>query len=197
MKKHTILVVDDEEIILETLGSDLQKKGYDVTLAENGEKAVEKLKVNNYDVTITDLMMEGIDGIEVLKNAKESNPDAKVIILTGYGSIETAIGAVQHGASDYILKPYNKTDMFLRIANCIEKLELQRKVKIYENMLPVCCKCKKIRDDTGKEPGHGEWMDIDVYLIKKANVDVTHGYCNECNEELMMEIDEYAKREGK
>ena len=81
MKKKTILLVDDEEIILKSLGRDLKKAGYGVTMAENGESAIAKLEGKRFDLVITDLMMEGLDGIQVLKQAKKSDPELPVIIL--------------------------------------------------------------------------------------------------------------------
>lgn len=188
MNHGSILVVDDEEIILETLSSDLIKKGYDVSKAANGEEAIKQFKENEFDLIITDLIMEGINGIDVLKLAKEKYPNIMIIILTGYGSIETAIEAVRHGASDYVLKPYFKADMLMRVSNCFEKIELLKKVKIYEDILPVCCKCKMIRDDDGKEHGTGEWKEMSHYLMSKSKIKVSHTYCNKCKDDVKREI---------
>jgi len=195
MRNYSILLVDDEEIIRETLGSNLRKKGFDVTLAENGAVAVERLNHNVYDLIITDLMMEGIDGMEVLKQVKERNADTMVSILTGYGTINSAIEALRLGADDYMLKPCDKTEMLLRISRCFERLELKKRVKLYEGILPVCCKCKKIRDDTGKEHGKGRWVDMEMYLAGKVNVEVSHTYCDECYDELKKDIDDYTKKD--
>ena len=192
MKNYSILIVDDEEIIRETLGSNLRKKGFDVTLAENGEIAIGKLDNNMYDLIITDLMMEGIDGIEVLKQVKERHANTMVSILTGYGTLNSAIEALRLGADDYLLKPCDKTEMFLRISRCFEKLELKNKVNRYENLLPICCKCKKIRDDSGEEHGKGMWMHIETYLARKVNVKPSHTYCDECYGELKKELANYA-----
>lgn len=189
MPDYSILVVDDEKIIRATLEFDLKNKGYIVTLAKNGADAILKLNENNYDLIITDLLMPGKDGIEVLKKAKACNANALVIILTGHGSIESAINALRIGATDYLLKPYNKTELFVRIDKCIEKFELLKKIKIYENFLPVCCKCKMVRNDTGKEHGKGKWMDMDRYLSEIAKIDITHGLCPICLKEMEMEID--------
>lgn len=112
-----------------------------------------------------------------------------VTILTGHATIGTAIEALRLGASDYLLKPYEKDEMFLRVENCLKKLELQRKVKLYEDILPVCCKCNKIRDDTGKMHGEGEWMNMAAYMEEKARIKVSHGYCKECYDDVQKEID--------
>lgn len=130
MKKYSILIVDDSELIRKVLQYELEKKGYEITVAENGEEAVNKLNEFCYDIIITDLMMQYMGGIDVLKKAKEKYPDAMVLILTGQGDIDTAIEAIKLGASDYMLKPFEKADMYLRISRCIEKLELQKQVKL-------------------------------------------------------------------
>lgn len=97
--------MDDEELIRESLAFDLRKEGYGVSLTESGDKAIELLEDHKYDLIITDLMMEGADGIELLNSAKEKNKESMVIVLTGYGSMETAIDPLQMGAADYIQKP--------------------------------------------------------------------------------------------
>jgi len=160
-----------------SLGMTLKNAGYNVSLAESGDRAIELLENNEYDLIITDLMMEGANGVEVLKSAKDKNKESMVIIITGYEALDTAIYAVQLDTTDYMLKPYNKNEMLFRVARCFERLETNRKIKLYEDILPVCCKCQKERDDTGVEPGHGKWIDMNTYLIKRANVGMSPGYC--------------------
>ncbi len=180
MANYSVLVVDDENIIRETLLFDLKKNGYVVTLAKDGDEAISKLNKTDYDLIITDLLMPGKGGIEVLEKAKSNNTNALVMILTGHASIESAINALQIGATDYLLKPYNRSELLVRISKCIEKFELQKKINIYEKFLPVCCKCKMVRNDTGREHGKGKWMDMDRYLCEIAKVDITHGLCPKC-----------------
>ncbi len=182
---YSILLVDDEEIIRRTLSLDLKDAGYEVTQAASGEEAIARLKERKFEMVITDLMMEGLDGIQVLKEGKKEHSALLVLILTGYGSLTTAIDALRLGASDYVLKPYDKDEILLRITNCLEKMELKKKVELYENVLPLCCMCKKIRDG---EPGKGKWLDIDAYLLKNANVGIDHGYCEECREKKKGDI---------
>jgi len=87
MKKYGILLVDDDPLILSTVGPALQDRGYNVTTAANGQIAIERLDKNKFDMVITDLVMEEIDGITVLKKVKEIHPETVVIILTGYLAI--------------------------------------------------------------------------------------------------------------
>lgn len=190
MKKYSILLVDDDHFILTGIGQILESEGYQVATAENGEIAFELLEQTTYDLVITDLVMDRIDGIQVLKKAKEHNPDIMVIILTGYGDMTSAIDALRLNADDYMLKPCQPEEMNFRVAACLEKLELSRKIQLYEQILPVCCVCKKIRDDSGHEPGKGPWMNVDEYLWKKARLSISSTYCSACAKETMQELDD-------
>lgn len=182
MKNNSILIVDDEEIILRTFHLDLKDAGYEVETASCGEAALKKLEDDDYNLVITDLVMEGLDGIKILKWVKKNRPETAVIILTGYGSLTSAIDALRLGASDYVLKPYNKMEMLHRVSSCLEKQELLRKVELYENMIPMCSVCKKIRDDSGSKPGEGVWVEADAYIESASNIAVSRIYCNDCYE---------------
>ena len=189
MRKYSILLVDDDPIITAGTGSDLEEKGYDVTTADSGEKAIGLLSKSSFDLVITDLVMAPINGIGVLEKSKEINPEAMVIILTGFGDITSAIDALRLDADDYMLKPCEPEEMYFRVSRCLEKLELKRKIKIYEDILPVCCMCKKIRDDSGREHGTGQWMSMEKYMHDNAKVDITSTYCPECAKKAMEELD--------
>ncbi|MEA3361407.1 MAG: response regulator [Thermodesulfobacteriota bacterium] len=100
-----ILLVDDDRSILRTISPFLESNGYRVTTSESGEYAIELLKKQSFDIIITDLVMKTIDGLQVLKKAKEKSQETMVIILTGYSDITLAIDALRIGADDYLLKP--------------------------------------------------------------------------------------------
>ncbi len=193
MASNSILLVDDEMIILKTLEFDLKKEGYNVSTAKNGEEAVKNLADYNYDMVITDLKMEMVDGISVLKAAKAKNSATEVFILTGFASVNSAIDALRLGAADYMLKPYDRDELFMRIENCLKKSELEKRVKLYEDILPICCECKSIRDDTGVEQGKGDWMELEDYLTKRSDVKLTHGLCKKCYNKNMNELKFYAR----
>lgn len=188
MRKITILLVDDEKIILKTISKYLRGEGYDVSTTENGDRAIVKLNQQHFDLVVTDLMMEGLDGIQVLKQAKKNDPMLPVIILTGYGDMVTAIDALRLGADDYLLKPCGNEELLFRVSSCLDKYELKKKIKLYEDILPICAVCKKIRDDTGKGPGEGEWMSVEAYINNKTGVRFSHGYCKECGKEFLDSI---------
>ncbi len=182
MKTKTILLVDDEEIILDSLGRDLDSEGYSVTKVASGEKALTYIGDIHYDLVITDLVMGGINGVRVLQEAKETNPETVVFILTGYGDMTSAIEALRLGADDYLLKPCDTEELLIRIGRCLEKQDTLKKVKIYEGILPVCCVCGVIRDDTGVEHGKGQWMKVDEFIHRKTTAEVSHTYCPICYE---------------
>ncbi|MFA6499270.1 MAG: response regulator, partial [Desulfurivibrionaceae bacterium] len=122
---------------------------------------------------------------------KARSPAIGVIILTGFGDISSAIEALRSGADDYLLKPYAYDDLALRLRNCFENQELKKRLKVYEDFLPICSMCKKIRNDKGKEPGSGDWQSIDEYMRKEAGLRVSHGYCPDCYGKAMQEVETY------
>ncbi len=121
INKCKILVVDDEEVIRELLIRTLESKGFNVETVENGLIALEKIKTNVFDVLITDLKMPKINGIDVLKEIKKSNPFTEVIIITGYPTIEAAVEAMRIGAADFISKPFDLETIHSIIKRILEK----------------------------------------------------------------------------
>jgi len=115
-----ILVVDDEDIIRESLSYILSKEGYVVDEAENGKVALDKILENYYDLVITDLEMPVMKGIELLQNISTAALQTASIVITAYGSLDTAIKALRHGASDYILKPVEFDELLLKVNRLFE-----------------------------------------------------------------------------
>ncbi|HUN64962.1 MAG TPA: sigma-54 dependent transcriptional regulator [Bacteroidota bacterium] len=115
-----ILVVDDEEIIRESISFILKKEGYAVTEAANGKAAYEKFLAESFDLIVTDLEMPEMKGIELLDKITRVNAQSLVIIITAYGSLDTAIAALRKGASDYILKPLEFDELLVKIRRLLE-----------------------------------------------------------------------------
>ncbi len=136
-----ILLVDDDPFILKTIGKALKCKGYQVTKADSGEKAIELLNKSTFDLVITDLVMGDIDGFQVLKAGKELKPEIMAIILTGHSDVALAIDALRFGTDDYLLKPCEPEEMYFRIENCLKKLENKKKIRQAEKEL---LKAKKL-----------------------------------------------------
>ena len=102
--KNKILIADDDAEMLETLSSMLEAEGYTVIRAENGEEAVAQLDQHAFDLLLVDLKMPGMDGMQVVAAARARQPDIAVIVLTGHGSLDSAIEGLHHGIFDYLLK---------------------------------------------------------------------------------------------
>lgn len=190
MREYKILLVDDDPSIIEAIGHSIESQGYQVVTVDSGASAIEKVSKSDYDLVITDLVMDETDGIEVLKKTKQLKPETMVIMLTGFGDMESAIDALRLGADDYLLKPCEDEEIYLRVKRCLEKLEFKRKIKLYEDILPICCECKKIRDDANREPGTGEWMSVEKFIGGKTKMVITSTYCPECAEIMQAKIDE-------
>lgn len=119
-----ILVVDDEVNIREALAALLESDGYEVAAASSGQKAMEALRQEEFDVVISDLRMEGPSGVDLLRWLRETAPETEVIILTAYGTVEGAVEAMKLGAYDYIAKPVDRKRLSLLIEKALEKRRL-------------------------------------------------------------------------
>lgn len=127
MATARLLVVDDEEDLLELLVHRLKRKGYDVDSSLSAEEALPLLKKYYYDVAIYDIRLPKMDGITLLKETKAIQQDVQVLMLTGHGTIETAIEAMKFGAFDYLAKPYNLSELELTISKALENKALKEK----------------------------------------------------------------------
>ncbi|MFH1672778.1 MAG: response regulator [Pseudomonadota bacterium] len=129
MKMYKILLVDDDHEILTVIDLALVRKGYQVTTASSGKAAVDALGVTDFDLVLTDLDMPEVDGLAVLKKAKELDLDRGVMIMTGNASQESAINALRLGADDYLLKPFSVPALWDRVASCLDRSEVRRNAR--------------------------------------------------------------------
>ncbi len=125
----SILIVDDEPSILQTLGGLLADEGFQVTTAANGYEALKIIDTESPDLVLLDIWMPGIDGIETLKEIKKENPTIQVIIITGHGTIETAVNATKLGAYDLIEKPLSIDKVIVAINNALNFRRLEEENK--------------------------------------------------------------------
>ena len=129
MKKR-ILLVDDERDFVEALAERLRNRDFDVTTAFTGEEALERLKEYNFDVAIVDVKMPGLDGIETLRGIKKLKPLTEVLMLTGHGTVETAIEGMKHGAYDFLMKPCEMDTLLEKIGDAYErKAEQEERIR--------------------------------------------------------------------
>jgi two-component system response regulator AtoC len=124
--KGPILVVDDEEIVRGSLASWLEEDGYQVEVAADGRTALARLEQKAYAILLVDLKMPGIDGLQVLAQARQLQPDAAVIIMTAYATVDTAVQAMKQGAHDYLVKPFEPEELSLMVGKLTNQQTLRR-----------------------------------------------------------------------
>ncbi|MFC1833929.1 response regulator [Thermodesulfobacteriota bacterium] len=130
-----ILVIDDEESIRSMMRMTLEMDGYQVVTAEDGPTGIEALKRESPDITLLDIRMPDVGGMDVLQRIKSLNRDAEVIIITGHGDMDTAIESLRHDASDFLTKPVSDELLSFALKRCEEKLALKHKLKQYTQNL--------------------------------------------------------------
>lgn len=130
-----ILVIDDERSIRNTLKDILEYEKYEVDLAEDGFKGIEKVKNSEYSIVLCDIKMPKMDGIEVLEQFAELAPDMPVVMISGHGNIDTAVESIKKGAFDYIEKPIDLNRLLITISNAIDKSNLVSETKILKRKI--------------------------------------------------------------
>jgi DNA-binding response OmpR family regulator len=149
--KAKILVVDDEELIRSSLDDILRLEGYEVVAVGSGEAALTMLQRETFDLMLLDLKMPGIDGMDVFRAAVKISPDTKIVLLTGHGSLESAIDALRQGAHDYILKPAPSGEILSSVARGLaRRAEQQQKRLLLEQ---IDSSIQRLKDVEGLEAG--------------------------------------------
>jgi len=124
MKNFSILIVDDDESTAQSLSEFLRRRSYSVTAAGDGESGLAEMGRRQYDAVLLDIHLPRASGIDVLREIKEAAPDAAVIMMTAYASVDTAISALRLGATDYIIKPFDPDEIFNIVGRLVERKEL-------------------------------------------------------------------------
>jgi DNA-binding NtrC family response regulator len=137
MKGSKILLVDDEVVFTTNMGKLLTNRGYKVTAANSGDAAIQALEKENFDVVVLDLKMPGMDGLATLKEIKKLGLFTETLLLTGHGSIDTALEAIKLGAYDYLTKPCEIDDLVGKIEGAWQKKEGAEKKEMKEKMQKV------------------------------------------------------------
>lgn len=141
-----ILIIDDERAIRKTLGEILSYEGYKIEEASDGEEGLKKFREKVFDVVLCDIKMPKLDGIEFLDKAREANPDIPIIMISGHGTIETAVEAVKKGAFDYISKPPDLNRLLITLRNAMDKTSLVTETKVLKR------KVTKVQEMIGESP---------------------------------------------
>src|SRR5437763_7877957 len=121
-----VLIIDDEEFHAEAVAESLERLGYECVIATSGSAGAKKLEEEEFDVIVTDLRMEDLDGLAILRKAKQDAPDAEVVLITGHGDVKTAVEAMQQGAANYLTKPVDMKELRAIVAKAAERLRLAR-----------------------------------------------------------------------
>ncbi len=168
-----ILVVDDDKNNRITLSIILKNEGYHVEEAENGKVAIEKITKNHYDLVITDLKMEGVDGIDVLNHTKKVSNNTEVIVLTAYASINSAVKAMNIGAYDYIAKTGNQDETLLTVEKALERIRLKTEVISLKKIV------REKYDDQNIIGCHPTMLEVFKLIKTVSNLDVPVLICGE------------------
>ena len=142
MKEKSVLIVDDEKNIRLTLSQALEILKVGADTAANGEEALAKLKEKEFDLILLDLKMPGMDGMEVLRRVREIRPDIRIIIITAYGTIESAVEAMKLGAVDFIQKPFSPEEIRELVSRVTDREKLdEQKVADYGSFIELAKRC--------------------------------------------------------
>lgn len=128
-KKETILIVDNEDSLRETLKKILEREGYNILTAKNGQEAIDIIREKNIHLVISDIGMPKIDGLKLLRLAKSIRPEVEVILMTGHGQTEQGLEALKEGAFDFIQKPFTKLALYKTVKQALEKQAMGAEIR--------------------------------------------------------------------
>jgi len=191
-----VLIAEDDVVSRRMLQVFLMRWGYQVVMATDGAEAWRVLESSDAPrLAIVDWMMPVMDGIEICRREREAQRalPAYIILLTARGANEDIVKGLDAGADDYVTKPFNREELRARVRVGVRILELQSNlagrvgeleramagVKQLQGLLPICCYCKKIRDD------QNYWQQVEGYISKHSEAQFSHGVCPDCFEKIV------------
>lgn len=192
-----ILIAEDDAVSRRVLEATLTKWGYEVVVTTDGQQALEALKQPDApSLAVLDWMMPGLDGSEVCRRVREvaGNRLLYVLLLTAKDRKEDIVEGLTAGADDYVVKPFDRAELKARLnvgerilqlqaelAARVKELELAlSKVNLLQGLLPICCYCKKIRDD------QNYWQQIEGYINERTGSEFSHSVCPDCYQRVVL-----------
>ncbi|HEY3446708.1 MAG TPA: sigma-54 dependent transcriptional regulator [Myxococcales bacterium] len=188
-----ILIADDEEIVRESLSGWLEKDGYTLDVAEDGPKALEKLRADKRAILISDLKMPGMDGLQLLSEAKKIQPDLTIVIMTAYATVDTAVQAMKEGAFDYLVKPFDPEELSLMVEKIAAQQALVRENEVLRKVLK---RGLKFHDLVSKNAAMQATFELARAASKSASTVLVLGESGTGKEVLARAIHEESPRAG-
>lgn len=189
-KEALILIVDDNNKNIQVLGNLLKEDAYQVAVAMNGLQAIQFVKEKQPDLILLDVMMPELDGYETCRQIK-SDPKNRlipIIFLTAKNETDDLIEGFDAGGIDYVTKPFNHLELKARVKTHVELKRMIEENMTLKGILPICAKCKSIRNDKGY------WQKVEEYFSNHNLATFTHTLCRKCADELYGNHEWYIKK---
>src|SRR5947209_1129611 len=123
-EQFKVLIIDDEKPHAEAVAESLQRVGYECTIVTSGKAGAARIDEDDFDIILTDLRMPDMDGLAILRKAKQANPSTEVVVITGHGDVKTAVEAIKQGAANYLTKPLDMGELRAVVDKAAERLRL-------------------------------------------------------------------------
>jgi phosphoserine phosphatase RsbU/P len=180
-----VLIADDDPTSRIVLSATLTKLGHQVTVAKDGTEAWAAFETTEVPLLISDMVMPKVDGLELCRRIRAAKRPkyTYIILLTSVGGKSGYLVGMRAGADDFINKPFDEEQLAARLVVAERILNLQSQVNQLSGLLPMCCVCKKVRDD------QNYWQQVESYISKRTDARFSHGYCPDCFKKTLQEIE--------
>ncbi len=186
-----ILIVDDDPTTRILLNATLKKLGHQVSVASSAEEVLAAFERGPVPLLISDMVMPGMNGLDLCRHIRATNRPqyTYVILLTSVSGKSGYLVGMNAGADDFLSKPFDEDMLAARLVAAERILNLQSQVKQLSGLLPICCVCKKVRDDKNY------WQQVESFITKRTDAKFSHGYCPDCFHKVLREIESMPARE--